>query len=141
MLASLVKDIPTFPAMSWNEKKEVIVSRLAVDKMSELKAMSPSGSTGFGALSERELDLLQKQLGSLEQAQGEKPIKKQIAQIQKLIKGSINKFSKARTQEVSWFNRNRTSDLEEWKEGPSPEKPGRGKVIKWADYKKMHGLK
>jgi len=105
-ISSYTKEFPMTPAMTWDQKKEVILSRLAVDKMAELKALSPTGSTGFGALSERELDVLQKQLGSLEQAQGPTEVKSQIDQILKLLEKSGNKFKKARKEEIQWHNRN-----------------------------------
>jgi len=74
-LGSFAKDFPAFDAMSWAEKKQTIVSRLALGKMMELKAASPSGATGFGALSERELNVLETEFGSLKQAQSEGDIK------------------------------------------------------------------
>jgi len=113
--AALMKDVPAFPSMTWAEKKQTIVSRLALGKMMELKAASPTGATGFGALSERELNVLETELGSLKQAQNEKDIKIQIKKIQRLLATSVRKTKKRRSDEGAWYNRNLTGTrLEPW---------------------------
>lgn len=109
---SYLAKIPAFQAKDWYEAKEVIISRLAVDKMKELKAMSPTGSTGFGALSERELETLQKQLGSLEQSLDPEDIQRNIAQIMRLLQKSESKFNRVVADEVKWFNRNKLPGTE-----------------------------
>lgn len=113
--ASLANKIPHMGPIAWKEAKDVIVSRLAVDKMAELKAMSSTGSTGFGALSQKELETLQKQLGSLEQAQAPKDIQRNITQILRLLSKSEAKFNKVAEDEIKWYNRNRLPHQEEYK--------------------------
>jgi len=71
-----------------NELKGTIQSRLAMTKMMALKAASSTGSTGFGALSEKELKLLTDFQGSLELAQDPKDIKKVIMRIYNSLEAS-----------------------------------------------------
>jgi len=119
-LASWAKSAPMLPPNEWMNMRDVIVSRLATDKMSELKALSPSGSTGFGALSERELDLLQSQLGSLSQERSPEKIKEQITEIMGLLSKSKKTMSRARDKQVSWYNRNLIDGYERY-DGPQKE--------------------
>lgn len=120
--ASLANQIPHLGPKGWLEAKDVIVSRLAVDKMAELKALSPTGSTGFGALSQKELETLQKQLGSLEQSQSPRDIQKNITQILRLLSKSEAKFGKVQADEIKWYNKNRLPNMEEYKaESPGPK--------------------
>lgn len=120
--ASLANVIPHLPPKDWLEMKDIITSRLAVDKMGELKALSSTGSTGFGALSTKELEVLQKQLGSLEQAQSPDAIKRQIVQITRLLGKSADKFKKRRKEEISWYNRNKLGNMEAYADPVKAEK-------------------
>lgn len=61
--------IPGTDQFDFRQNIETLMSRLAIDSMLELKAKSPTGSTGFGALSQKELEVMQKEIASLEQAQ------------------------------------------------------------------------
>jgi hypothetical protein len=60
-----------------------IKSNLSIDTIKQMKAMSPSGSTGFGALSEKELALVQSEIASLEQNQSPESLRKRIKTIRK----------------------------------------------------------
>lgn len=55
---------------------------LSIEKIAEMKAQSRTGATGFGQLSERELDVLQNAAGRLQQAQTEEAAKVAIREIQ-----------------------------------------------------------
>lgn len=44
---------------------EVLKAQIALGVMSKLKALSPQGATGFGALSEKELAVIQNSIDSL----------------------------------------------------------------------------
>ena len=70
-LASFVAGTPAYAL-----KQDIITlsSKIALDAMAKLKELSATGSTGFGALSAPELELLQKSIASLEQAQDPKTL-------------------------------------------------------------------
>ena len=134
---ALTSEFPWSPAMTWDQKKDVILARLSLDKMSELKRQSASGATGFGALSERELDVLQQQLGSLKQAQHPDEIKRNIAQIQASLKRAKAKLVKGRKGEINWYNRNAKGrkGFDMWEEpaaGAGADAGGDG-VVNWED--------
>lgn len=57
---------------------DTLKSKLAIDIMTELKAQSSTGSTGFGALSEKELDLLTSQVAKLDQSMSPEALKAQL---------------------------------------------------------------
>jgi len=103
--------IPGMAATDWNEAKDVIVSRLAVDKMAELKSLSATGSSGFGALSQKELEVLQKH------------------EIIKLLDKSEGKFRKARKDEIGWYNRNKLPNMETYSEENPYDSPAKLKPV------------
>jgi hypothetical protein len=70
--------IPLTDANRWRELASTVTGRLAMDKMMELKAASAVGATGFGALSEKELKLLQDYYGNLAQSQDPAVIKRNM---------------------------------------------------------------
>ncbi len=80
-LAKWISGIPLTGALDWSELKSTLMSRLALQKMMQLKAASSTGSTGFGALSAPELKLLTDHIASLEQAQSPKQIKAKVKEI------------------------------------------------------------
>ena len=78
---SWLRTTPLTDATYVSELKSTIQSRLALAKMMSLKSASSTGSTGFGALSEKELKLLTDFQGSLALAQDPKDIKRVLMKI------------------------------------------------------------
>lgn len=58
-----------------------VVSSIALDEMKALKEASPTGSTGFGALSQKELDILTGSKGSLRPNMMEDSLKENLESI------------------------------------------------------------
>jgi hypothetical protein len=58
--------------------------RIALNTIQALKAASPTGATGFGALSEGELKVLQDSFGALDRAQSYDEVRRVLADIQKV---------------------------------------------------------
>ena len=91
---SWLRKTPLADATYVAELKSTIQSRLALAKMMALKAASSTGSTGFGALSEKELKLLTDYQGSLALAQNPEDIKKVILKIYNHLEHSNSEYSK-----------------------------------------------
>lgn len=69
------------PAYRLDQALNPVRGNVAVSKMAELKANSPTGSTGFGALSEKELALLERLKGSTEVGLGEDELQNNLRSI------------------------------------------------------------
>lgn len=92
---SWIAGLPLTGATDWRELKSTVVSRLALTKMMLLKAASSTGSTGFGALSEKELKILTDNLASLEQKQSPTKIKSSLVKIFKDLERSRTRLKNA----------------------------------------------
>jgi len=102
---SFLKNVPLTDANSWNSMKTTVLSGLGLDKMAELKSLSPSGSTGFGALNEAELELLVSYRGKLEQTNDPKVIKKMIGNMQRLISSARKRTVRRLTNAKKRFDK------------------------------------
>ena len=91
---SWLRKTPLSDAAYVAELKSTIQSRLALAKMMALKAASSTGSTGFGALSEKELKLLTDYQGSLALAQSPDDIKNVILKIYNHLEHSNSEYGK-----------------------------------------------
>jgi hypothetical protein len=60
-------------------------SSLSIEKIMEMKAQSRTGATGFGQLSERELDVLQNAAGRLQQSQTEEAARLALKEIKRAM--------------------------------------------------------
>ena len=89
---SWLKSIPLTDANRWESLKITIESRLAMDKMMELKQASATGSTGFGALSEKELRVLTSYMGELNQASKPADIKRIMIKIYNQLERTKTKY-------------------------------------------------
>ncbi|MGA1553429.1 MAG: hypothetical protein ACO35I_05225 [Burkholderiaceae bacterium] len=74
-------------AAQLNALLEPVRSYIAINRMKKLKEASPTGSTGFGALSEKELSLLTGEQGALSLGQGEKQLDETLKRIKSNIDG------------------------------------------------------
>lgn len=72
---------------------ETIRSNSALSKLGELKAQSPTGASGFGSLSEKELSLLTSNIRGLSTSQSEAQLKKNLAEIREELKNVRNKIT------------------------------------------------
>lgn len=85
--AAIFESWPESDARLLRAKIENIQSRLSVDTMMMMKAASATGSTGFGALSEKELKVIQDRIATLDRLSSPPELKKQLQTIkQQMLK-------------------------------------------------------
>jgi hypothetical protein len=84
---------------------EFLQSNVALNAMSELKELSPTGSTGFGALSEKELRVLTDKYANLNPFTSPDLFQKNLAQLQgefnNMLNNAWNKHSKEYSPEAA----------------------------------------
>lgn len=102
----LFKDLPYSSASKWESRKKSLLNRISLDSMLKLKRDSKTGSTGFGALSERELDVLQGYLGDLEGITGPGEIRKQILKIQEQMNKVQDTVRKEQRGRLKYYDDN-----------------------------------
>jgi hypothetical protein len=71
---------------------DTIKSNLRLNKMAELKALSPSGSTGFGSQTEKEGAIMESYLGTLSQYQPETLTQENLDVIQTYIQKQLDSY-------------------------------------------------
>lgn len=107
-LASAIPDIKSEGgSRQWQEIKKTVIANVALDKILDLKASSAQGATGLGALNEKELETLEKHLGSLEQANTPEALKKVLLDMDKDLDRLQKQKLSALGKERSWYNRNK----------------------------------
>lgn len=97
-LASLTKWIPGTPAKDLDEKVSSIKATLGIDQMQQLKAMSPTGSSGFGNQSDKELAALQSAVSSLDTGQSPEQTREGLMKVAKHYKAWKEIVNKAKGQ-------------------------------------------
>ena len=68
-VAALTGAIPGTPAYDMNAMRDTVVSNIGSSQLAAMRSASKNGASGLGALSERELDMLQSSLGNVKLAQ------------------------------------------------------------------------
>jgi len=122
--------IPGTSATDWEAEKETIISQLGLEKLRDLKSASPTGASGFGALSEKELKLLTSYVSNLEQAQSPEAIRKSIRRIQSHLKKAKGNVIDDRKRSERWFKANsRNQDVN--RGGRYRQDTGPAEGIKW----------
>ena len=101
-VGSYLQNIPTTDANVWKNLKDSIIARNVVGTMKEMKAQSPTGATGFGALSERELNLLETLQRSLNQAQSPAAIKNNIIKMNSHLEQINARIERDRKKYQAW---------------------------------------
>ncbi len=104
---ALLTSIPMTDAANWARLRDTVVSNIAMEKMQELKMLSANGSTGFGALSEKELKILQDFRGDLSQTNDPKEIKRILERYSKHLSESADRFERAMQEEIEWYENNK----------------------------------
>ena len=77
--------IPQSDALDLEKKIDTIKGNLGIDKLTEMKETSKTGASGFGALSENELNLLTSVKGSLDRWQSEEELLSTLDQIEQMV--------------------------------------------------------
>lgn len=80
-MGNKLKDTSGTDAYALNKQLDQIKSSVALDKLMAMKQNSPTGASGFGALSAPELNLLTSNQGSLEQGQGEHRLSSKLSDV------------------------------------------------------------
>lgn len=81
--------LPGTDAYKFASDLETLKSMIAYGGLLGAKAGSPNGASGFGALSEKELSLLQSLLGNLKQGLGKEDLKNNLADIARYFRRAI----------------------------------------------------
>ena len=127
---TLLKQIPQTAAKDWEERKTTVLSSMGLDKMMQLKAASPTGSTGFGALNAKELEVLQTHIASLNQAQSPRAIQGAIHRINKHLGRIKSNILDDRKRSEVWYKKNsRNQDTNRGGRYDQTEGPMKG--VKW----------
>lgn len=82
---SLLSSIPETNANALRARLDKVKSNIALETLKELKDHSPTGASGFGALSEGELRVITDRLGKLDQAQSADELRKVLIDIDQSI--------------------------------------------------------
>lgn len=127
--ASYLSGVPASDARVWASLKDTIVGNIAVGKMAELKSLSPTGSTGFGALSQKELELLERLQGDFSGTNGPKRLKKTILEYLEYLDESIEFTGDSMNRTINWYEKhkgdypNMYSDYSRYAYTPPTEEP------------------
>lgn len=97
--------IPMTDSKRWMTLRDTVTSNLALDKLMQLKSLSATGASGFGALSEKELRVLTDHLGNLEQANDPATIKWTIQKIYAALDKNLKNVGQALKRNESRYNR------------------------------------
>jgi hypothetical protein len=87
--------VPGSPELNTQASLDRIKSRLVTDLMQEMKQQSRTGATGFGQLSERELDLLERASSRLTPWQSEEAFKQALLEVKGLMQKSLDEANAA----------------------------------------------
>jgi anaerobic ribonucleoside-triphosphate reductase len=77
------------PSTNLKGQLDTIRAAIGTGKIQEMKAQSATGATGFGQLAVKELERIEANIGSLDQAQGPEELKKRLG----IIKDAMNKYN------------------------------------------------
>lgn len=97
-LGSVLRWIPETDAKAFANSRQALVSGLAMENLQHLKSISPTGASGFGALSESELRVLQDSIVRLDVETDPKTIQQMLGIIEE-------KLSKVKQAAVRDFHR------------------------------------
>lgn len=90
--AALTKGVPTSPALDFASDLDQLKSVVLIGTLQEMKNASKTGASGLGQVSNREGKILEAAKGSLEQAQSQENIKKNLNK----IKESLQRWQEAK---------------------------------------------
>lgn len=84
-----------------------IKANVSLDTLTTLKNTSPSGASGFGALSEGELKVISELLGSLEQTQSAGQLLDTLNNIEQRLGGAVAGMQNSLARDKEWFESNK----------------------------------
>lgn len=96
----LGKYVPGSQAYNLVSLIDTIESKIVRDTMAEMRSLSAAGATGFGALSERELDLLRSSVQNLKTSQTEDQLRENLAIVRRHLSGLPDRMRSALSEEA-----------------------------------------
>jgi len=103
ILGKALENVPQTPAYELSKILDVIKSNVALQQIMQLKAASPTGATGFGALSDRELNVLQSTLGTLDIGLSRSRLEKTLNEIERVLRN----ITKRADEEINLLQKSR----------------------------------
>lgn len=146
--------LPETEQRAFANNRQTLVSGLAMENLQKLKQLSPTGASGFGALSYPELLVLQDSIAKLDNASDPASVNAALAiieeKLQKVKEAAVRSFA----ADSAWFQQNKglapfssrevqppindfTDDFLKKRDlinAPAPT-PGGGNSVKWGDLK------
>lgn len=103
----LLQDIPETDAKYIKNLLGAIKANVSLDTLTNLKNTSPSGASGFGALSEGELKVISELLGSLDQMQSAGQVIDTLNNIEQRLGTVVSGASNSLAKDREWFENNK----------------------------------
>jgi len=89
-VGSLASKIPGSSAKDYAAIIQTIKSRVGLQALLEAKATSPTGASGFGQLSDKELEVLSSQIANLDRSQSPEQLKKNLGEIKRHYQNALS---------------------------------------------------
>lgn len=135
-----LEHLPMTNTQEWIAMKDNIVARLGLEQLAKMKALSRTGASGLGQLSEKELKVLQEQLASLRQFQSPHAIKRGLKKIYTQLNKVKTSIRSDQQDNVNWYDRNsqnlRSENRYDNTKYYSDEKKNKVKFADWKAGKK-----
>lgn len=104
---AFLKHLPNTDAREWFAELETVGAQTVLDTMKELKSMSQTGSTGFGAVNIKELEVMMNKWGKIDEFTDDAAIKEIIERRIEIMTKIRKRATDAAAQEEAWYRRNR----------------------------------
>lgn len=101
LVGGLARNLPGSGAYDFQKDVDTIKARAAINELGTLKAASPTGASGFGALSEKELAVIQSALSNLDTGQSTPQFRRNLARAAELTAQSVPGAAQANPIDLS----------------------------------------
>lgn len=123
---AFLRYLPQTEAREWFAELETVNAQTVLDTMKELKSMSQTGSTGFGAVNLKELETMMNKWGKIDEFMSDEAIA-EVVERRIEIMGKIRaRARQAQEEEEEWYRRNRYNipkPAQQTLDEPKPEMP------------------
>jgi hypothetical protein len=106
LAAAATSWMPESDARDWENQMDTVNAQTVIDTMKELKSLSPSGATGFGAVNIAELQAMMNRWGKIDQFGSDERIKEVIEVRKEIMLNIMNALQKAYREEAQWYEKN-----------------------------------
>lgn len=104
---AFLRHLPGTDARDWYAELQTVNSKTVLDTMKELKSLSQSGATGFGAVNEKELMVMMDKWGKLDEFMDDEDIIEVIDRRIKILERVNDHFLRGWKREEKWYRDNR----------------------------------